>query len=70
MEDHVTSSINIFVTESVYPQQIQGYKTTQLDNETDANMSLGAIYENKELNPLQGDGCSHATLEGVCHHYA
>ena len=66
MEDHVTSSINIFVTESVYPQQIQGYKTTQLDNETDAIMLLGAIYENKELNPLQkAMAVPHATLEGV-----
>ena len=66
MEDHVTSSINIFVTESVYPQQIQGYKTTQLDNETDAIMLLGAIYENKDLNPLQkAMAVPHATLEGV-----
>ena len=36
MKQHVSSSIDIFYTESVYPMQVQGYKSTQLDNETDA----------------------------------
>lgn len=45
METNVRSSMEVFYTESVYPQQAPGYKTTQLDNETDAIMLLGAIYD-------------------------
>lgn len=45
MEANVRSSMEVFYTESVYPQQVPGYKTTQLDNETDAIMLLGAIYD-------------------------
>lgn len=66
METHVRSSIDIFVEESIYPQHVQGYKTTQLDNETDAIMLLGAIFENKELSSLQkAMAVPHATIEGV-----
>lgn len=36
METRVRSLIDIFVEESIYPQHVQGYKTTQLYNETDA----------------------------------
>ena len=36
MEANVRSSIDIFYTEGVYPQQAKGYKSSQLDNETDA----------------------------------
>lgn len=45
METNVRSSMEVFYTESVYPQQAPGYKATQLDNETDAIMLLGAIYD-------------------------
>ena len=45
MEQNVRSSMEVFYTESVYPQQVPGYKATQLDNETDAIMLLGAIYD-------------------------
>lgn len=44
MEANVRSSIDIFYTESVYPQQAKGYKSSQLDNETDAIMLLDAIH--------------------------
>ena len=53
MEANVRSSIDVFYTESVYPQQDTGYKSSQLDNETDAIMLLGAIYNDKELSPLE-----------------
>lgn len=53
MERNVRSSIDIFYTESVYPMQIQGYKSTQLDNETDAVMLLGAIYDGGEKSFLE-----------------
>lgn len=66
MKAHVTSSIDVFIVESVYPQHIQGYKTTQLDNETDAIMLLGAIFENKDLGLLQkAMAVPHATIDGV-----
>ena len=66
MKEHVTSSIDIFYTESVYPQQVPGYKSTQLDNETDAIMLLGAIHESKQLSPLQqAVAVPHATISGV-----
>ena len=44
MYRNVRSSMEVFYTESVYPQQVPGYKSTQLDNETDAIMLLGAIF--------------------------
>ena len=66
MKQHVSSSIDIFYTESVYPMQVQGYKSTQLDNETDAIMLLGAIHETDELNPLQqAVAVPHITMSGV-----
>lgn len=40
MEQNVKSSMDISYTESVYPQQVSGYKATQLDNETDMIMLL------------------------------
>lgn len=65
MKRNVTSSIDIFYTESVYPQQVQGYKSAQLDNETDAVMLLGAIYERKNKSALQAAmAVPHTTLEG------
>lgn len=45
MDTNVRSSMEVFYTEGVYPQLIPGYKSTQLDNETDAIMLLGAIYD-------------------------
>ncbi|MDO4333613.1 MAG: hypothetical protein Q4C58_13135 [Eubacteriales bacterium] len=45
MDTNVRSSMEVFYTEGVYPQQVPGYKSTQLDNETDAIMLLGAIYD-------------------------
>lgn len=48
MKSHVESSIEIFYKEETYPQQVAGYKMSQLDNETDAIMLLNAIYERKE----------------------
>ena len=48
MKNHVESSIEIFYQEETYPQQVAGYKMSQLDNETDAIMLLNAIYERKE----------------------
>lgn len=45
MEQNVKSSMAVFYTEGVYPQQVSGYKSTQLDNETDAIMLLNAIYD-------------------------
>lgn len=53
MEANVRSSIDVFYTESVYPQQSAGYKSSQLDNETDAIMLLGAIYNDDQLSPLE-----------------
>lgn len=44
MKNHVESSIEIFYQEETYPQQVAGYKLSQLDNETDAIMLLNAIY--------------------------
>ena len=65
MKEHVASSIDIFYTESVYPQQVQGYKSTQLDNETDAIMLLGAIHETETLGPMQqAAAVPHATVKG------
>lgn len=66
MKRNVASSIDIFYTESVYPQQVQGYKTSQLDNETDAVMLLGAIYDRKPSRVLQNAmAVPHITLEGT-----
>lgn len=48
MINHVESSVEIFYKEETYPQQVAGYKMSQLDNETDAIMLLNAIYERKE----------------------
>lgn len=48
MLTHVESSIAVFYTESVYPQQSAGYKLSQLDNETDAIMLLNSIYQRDE----------------------
>ena len=53
MEENVRRAIDIFYKEGVYPQQVAGYKSFQLDNETDAIMLLGAIYDGKELSPLK-----------------
>ena len=53
MERNARSSISVFYTESVYPQQAQGYKSTQLDNETDAIMVLQAIYDGGTSSPLE-----------------
>lgn len=53
MERNVRSSINVFYTENVYPQQAQGYKSSQLDNETEAIMLLGAIYDGGDYSPLE-----------------
>lgn len=53
MERNAKSSISVFYTESVYPQQAQGYKSTQLDNETEAIMLLGAIYDGGAYSPLE-----------------
>lgn len=53
MEANVRSSIDVFYTESVYPQQATGYKSSQLDNETDAIMLLGASYNDDQLSPLE-----------------
>lgn len=57
MEQNVRSSIDIFYTESVYPMQVQGYKSTQLDNETDAVMLLGAIYSGGDKTALERAMC-------------
>lgn len=66
MKRNAASSIDIFYTESVYPQQVQGYKTSQLDNETDAVMLLGAIYDRKPSRVLQNAmAVPHITLEGT-----
>lgn len=48
MKNHVESSIEIFYSEETYPQQVAGYKMSQLDNETDAIMLLNAIYDSTE----------------------
>ncbi len=48
MERNVRSSMEIFYTERVYPQQAAGYKSSQLDNETEAIMLLGAIYSSDD----------------------
>lgn len=53
MRSHVESSIEIFYTEETYPQQVAGYKLSQLDNETDAIMLLNAIYPGTEESALQ-----------------
>lgn len=53
MERNAKSSINVFYTESVYPQQAQGYKSTQLDNETEAIMLLGAMYDGGDYSSLE-----------------
>lgn len=53
MEQNVKSSMDIFYTESVYPQQVSGYKATQLDNETDAIMLLGAIYDGGNYSAIK-----------------
>lgn len=53
MRQNAQSSIDVFYTESVYPQQVQGYKSTQLDNETEAIMLLGAIYDGGDYSILQ-----------------
>lgn len=53
MKAHILESIEVFYTESVYPQVVAGFKSSQLDNETDAIMLLDAIYENGEENAVQ-----------------
>lgn len=53
MKAHIVESIEIFFKESVYPQVISGFKSSQLDNETDAIMILDAIYESKEESAVQ-----------------
>mgnify|MGYP007099149449 FL=1 len=53
MEANVRSSIDIFYTESVYPQQVKGYKSSQLDNETDAIMLLDAIHPAQNRSALE-----------------
>lgn len=66
IKNNVTSSIDIFYNENIYPQQISGYKSTQLDNETDAIMLLGAIYENNDLNVLEkAMAVPHNTMNNV-----
>ena len=49
----VVESSDIFYTEGVYPQLVQRYKGSQLDNETDAIMLLSAIDEDAERNVLE-----------------
>ena len=53
MEANVRSSIDIFYTEGVYPQQAKGYKSSQLDNETDAIMLLDAIHPAQNRSALE-----------------
>lgn len=53
MEQNVRSSMEVFYTESVYPQQVPGYKASQLDNETDAIMLLGAIYDGGDYSAIK-----------------
>lgn len=53
MRSHVESSIDIFYIEETYPQQVAGYKLSQLDNETDAIMLLNAIYPGNEETALK-----------------
>ena len=53
MEANVRSSIDIFYTEGVYPQQAKGYKSSQLDNETDAIRlcAPAPVANNKGITP-------------------
>lgn len=44
MKSHVADSDELFNYEGIYPQIIQGYKTTQLDNYTDGLMYATAIH--------------------------
>ena len=53
MKNHVESSIEVFYQEETYPQQVAGYKLSQLDNETDAIMLLNAVYPKEEMNALE-----------------
>lgn len=48
MKENVARSSAIFDYEGVYPQLVQGYKSSQLDNCTDAIMLGTAIYPGKE----------------------
>ena len=47
MKENVARSSAIFDYEGVYPQLVQGYKSSQLDNCTDAIMLGTAIYPGK-----------------------
>lgn len=53
MKNHVESSIDIFYKEETYPQQAEGYKLSQLDNETDAYMLLDAVYPRNDMSALE-----------------
>jgi len=53
MDKNVRSSIDIMYTELVYPQQVMGYKSSQLDNETDSVMLLSAIFDDTKSSPLE-----------------
>ena len=48
INNHVKESVKIFEREGVYPQLVNGYKDSQLDNWTDALMLLIAVHEDTE----------------------
>lgn len=48
INNHVKESVKIFEGEGVYPQLVNGYKDSQLDNWTDAVMLLIAVHEDTE----------------------
>ncbi len=53
MMEHTLESIEVFYSEGVYPQLVAGFKGSQLDNETDAIMTLNAIYSGTDRNVLE-----------------
>lgn len=48
MKAHVRDDIALFEKEGSYPQLVEGYKSTQLDNFTDIIMIMNAIYDGDE----------------------
>lgn len=67
MQQHVTDSLSTLQSEGDYPQLVQGYTGTQLDNYTDCLMLNQAIYDGEESNPfilaLEGNGTVSADAD-------
>jgi len=53
MKQNMQKCVDIFINEGKYPLLNEGYKSTRLDNYTDAIMILTALYDSEEKNVFE-----------------